>query len=63
MLVVFVLMNDGTVKHDISEHEITCPPPMVVDAKYLNKKHNGKIKDYAASCVTISFDVPKKIGV
>ena len=63
MLVVFVLMNNGTVEHDISEHEIQCPPPMVVDAKYTAKKRKNEIKDYAASCVTIKFDTPKELGV
>lgn len=63
MLVVFILMNDGTVEHDISEHEIQCPHPVVVEAKYTAKKRNNEIKDYAASCVTIKFDTPEEIGV
>jgi len=63
MLVVFILMNDGTVEHNISEHKIQCPSPVVVEEKYIAKKRKNEIKDYAASCVTIKFDTPKELGV
>ena len=54
MLVVFVLMNDGTVKHDISEHEKVCPKTSI--AKYEAQKKAYKIIDYAASCVLLNFN-------
>ena len=63
MLVVFILMNDGTVEYDISEHEITCPSPVIVENLYEKRKTKKEIKDYAASCVNISFEVPKSLGV
>ena len=62
MLVVFVLMNDGTITHIISEHERTCPKDVI--AKYEAQKVAFKIVDYAASCVLIRFNKrPEKPSV
>ena len=61
MLVVFMLMNDGSVKNEISQHQYTCPSNVI--AEYERKKFAKEIQDYAASCVVIRYTVQPRLGV
>jgi len=64
LLVVFLLMNDGSIKTEVSQHILVCPPQPVVFAKYEARKKEKEFSDWAATCMGIKFDKPPhKIGV
>ncbi len=57
-------MNDGSIKTEVSQHPLVCPPQPVVFEKYEARKKEKEFVDWAATCMGIKFDEPpRKVGV